>query len=355
MEGSTVHLDVDRGAGGALELRSLLGAGLVEGAPPDVLVEVLGRSIGLEAELVSPAEAEPGDLPLELGGELLAHLRLSGRGDELEPLLECASGVIALALAQERRLAITLAEDPPALLAHVLSLARERPASARRLGSFAGVDLEHPAAVACAPVSGARQALALRSVAARSLVCDEGSTVVVVAPSRQPLPLARAIARALAAAGDGATVGIAHGAVAVEGLAEAIDQARRAASAAALLGYEGEVATLADLGMRGVLATADPALHRGAEQLLAPLIEYDASHHRDLVQTLDVFLQEQGKATATARRLYLHLNTLYYRLQRIEELAGLDLDDMDTRFRLELALRLVTPAALSADGSGDGR
>ncbi len=42
---------------------------------------------------------------------------------------------------------------------------------------------------------------------------------------------------------------------------------------------------------------------------------------------------------ATADALYLHRNSLAYRLRRIEEVCGIDLDDIEDRFRLQLALK----------------
>ena len=48
-----------------------------------------------------------------------------------------------------------------------------------------------------------------------------------------------------------------------------------------------------------------------------------------------------GSPTATARLLNLHINSLYYRLQRLSELGGFDLDNPEVRFELQLALRVL--------------
>jgi sugar diacid utilization regulator len=80
------------------------------------------------------------------------------------------------------------------------------------------------------------------------------------------------------------------------------------------------------------------------------LIDYDA--HRgssDLVATLSRYLECGGNHAATAKDLTLHRNTLKYRLQRIGQLVGRDLNHPDDRFNLQLATRAwQTLQALSA-------
>jgi len=58
------------------------------------------------------------------------------------------------------------------------------------------------------------------------------------------------------------------------------------------------------------------------------------------VHTLEVFLSTCGAWQRTAEQLRVHVNTLRYRLRRIEELTGRDLGCMDDRVDFHLALRL---------------
>ncbi len=74
---------------------------------------------------------------------------------------------------------------------------------------------------------------------------------------------------------------------------------------------------------------------------LATLREYDAAHDTDMFETLASYLVHGSNATATARTLFIHRSTLLYRLERIEELTGVSLDDPDERFLLELSFRLA--------------
>jgi len=74
--------------------------------------------------------------------------------------------------------------------------------------------------------------------------------------------------------------------------------------------------------------------------LLDPLLAYDAAHPSELVRTLEVFLGTCGAWQRTAEQLHVHVDTLRYRLRRIEELTGRDLGCMDDRVDFHLALRL---------------
>jgi purine catabolism regulator len=86
---------------------------------------------------------------------------------------------------------------------------------------------------------------------------------------------------------------------------------------------------------------ADPARAQYYVNLLQPLQEYDREHHGDLVRTLAAYLRHGGNATRTADALYLHRNSMRYRLARIHALTRLDLDDADARLALQVAVLLL--------------
>ena len=87
---------------------------------------------------------------------------------------------------------------------------------------------------------------------------------------------------------------------------------------------------------------ADTALR----QVLAPLINYDEVHGSDLVFTLTVYLKNEGHVAGSAEVLFLHRNSVLYRLQRIQELSGLDIRDSQVRRLLSAALTLTEPEFL---------
>ncbi|RAJ56619.1 PucR-like helix-turn-helix protein [Streptomyces sp. Amel2xB2] len=75
-------------------------------------------------------------------------------------------------------------------------------------------------------------------------------------------------------------------------------------------------------------------------RLLAPLREYDRRHRAELLPTLAAFLDADGSWTRCASRLHLHVNTLRYRMGRIEQLTGRDLSRLEDKLDFFLALRL---------------
>ena len=75
-------------------------------------------------------------------------------------------------------------------------------------------------------------------------------------------------------------------------------------------------------------------------EALGMLSAYDAKHHTQLLETLECFIANRGKYTATYEELVVHRSTLLYRLERIVELTGLDLDDRETWQHLTLSFML---------------
>lgn len=73
-------------------------------------------------------------------------------------------------------------------------------------------------------------------------------------------------------------------------------------------------------------------------KLVLPLVDYDSERGSGLVKTLSVYFDTGTNASETADRLFLHRNSLLYRLERIQELTGLDLKESDARLALQLGL-----------------
>jgi purine catabolism regulator len=82
-----------------------------------------------------------------------------------------------------------------------------------------------------------------------------------------------------------------------------------------------------------------PELANFVEDELGALIAYDEAHSADLLRTLDAYLQANGNKIATAEILHLRRRSVYYRLERIEQVLGHSVDLPDRRARLYVALR----------------
>ena len=72
--------------------------------------------------------------------------------------------------------------------------------------------------------------------------------------------------------------------------------------------------------------------------LLQPLETQDRERGSDLIRTLSIYFAANANASEAADRLFLHRNSLRYRLERAGELTGLDLNDDRVRLALRLGL-----------------
>jgi PucR-like helix-turn-helix protein len=86
-------------------------------------------------------------------------------------------------------------------------------------------------------------------------------------------------------------------------------------------------------------------VERMAARRLAPLRELTPKARARMEETALAYVREQGNAAAMARSLGVHPQTARYRLTRLRELLGEELDDPDARFELELALRGRPPGS----------
>lgn len=103
-------------------------------------------------------------------------------------------------------------------------------------------------------------------------------------------------------------------------------------------------ALAADLGpaldVLRVLDAVRPVWERGSGPVY-DLVHADLAAGGELVRSIAAYLDAAGDVGRAARRLVLHPNTLRYRLRRVRERFGVDLDDPDTRLLLTLAVRLA--------------
>ncbi|MBQ9912193.1 MAG: helix-turn-helix domain-containing protein [Firmicutes bacterium] len=95
------------------------------------------------------------------------------------------------------------------------------------------------------------------------------------------------------------------------------------------------------------LLTATPESEKisksnAAFNTLSELYRYDQEHNTNNLELLYVYLINDRKATETAEITHMHRNNVIYRISRISEMADLDLDDPQVRFRLLLAYELFT-------------
>jgi DNA-binding PucR family transcriptional regulator len=76
------------------------------------------------------------------------------------------------------------------------------------------------------------------------------------------------------------------------------------------------------------------------DSTIGPLLQDEERNRADLLQTLEAFFQCHGNHTQTAEQLSVHRNTLFYRMNRIQEITRLDLNRPDVRLAVHLALKI---------------
>ncbi|MFE5403905.1 PucR family transcriptional regulator [Streptomyces sp. NPDC056580] len=131
-----------------------------------------------------------------------------------------------------------------------------------------------------------------------------------------------------------AAAGVGEPRIGLAELGEVWQEASAAARAALAEPRFGPVAEWRHVGPYRLLTSLPP--QTAHDPAVGPLL---APAHRELARTAEVYLDCAGQAGRTAAELGVHRQTLYYRLSRVEQLTGLDLDDGEDRLLLHMALK----------------
>ena len=134
----------------------------------------------------------------------------------------------------------------------------------------------------------------------------------------------------------------ASGAAALAGALHEAGSARRLAALRAGGAVAISVVTSDEVASHELLLASVPGsvLRSFRRRLLGPLLAYDEQHRAELLPTLREFLDCSGSWNACAAKMYVHVNTVRYRIRRIEELTGRNLSSLDDRVDFFLALRI---------------
>ena len=128
-------------------------------------------------------------------------------------------------------------------------------------------------------------------------------------------------------------------------LGTAIAEARLAHSIGERLKRVGELLTFEETGayklLFRVLAERPEEVEAFFGETLEPVVRYDADNQTDLAVTLATYLENDGNLAATAAELFTHRHTVRYRLDRIADVAGLDVSRSEDREMLSLGLKAM--------------
>ncbi len=351
-------------------------------------IAVAARSSADERSLLSGAE-DVTSLPLRVADAVVGSLHMRTRTDP-SPLVRRLL-VTMIASEVERVRAPDLASETAAAELLRVALGRE-PVSREEILSRArelSIELQDGASVIVArahpqaPTEEGWRARAravaergARAVAGRSIASlserdgAAGVEILLLIPGgEEPLAAraAEAVLREMESALSGYTFAVGRSRIAVDptDLSRAAGEALLAANVAEGGSQEGVLAFEQTGAYRLLLSTMteNPAeLQRFYAETVEPLVAYDEQYETELLQTLETFLEADGNVAGTAQRLFTHRHTVYYRLERVRELTGLDVSSSDGREKLSLGLKAMRVLGISTargpaseDGARAGR
>lgn len=294
-------------------------------------------------------------LLIHSGARTAAAIGINGPDATLEARsrLEAAAPVVGLILARQR----AVQETERRLVGELVSLVlgRQVKVAAARMSSY-GLDPNRPVVALVASITEGEPALSegerwLATQDAPGIVAVRGADLYVImgGEATQSPERASQLAESLSHAVGPDAVGIGSVAANVTQLRKSMVQARQACQ----LGMRRGGGTVVSHELAGshslLLALQDQdVLDAFRDTLLSPLEAFDDSHGSELVETLRVFLSAGGRWQAAAESLNVHVNTLRYRLSKVEELSGRRLDNTGDRVDLWLALQTPGPRVASA-------
>lgn len=122
-----------------------------------------------------------------------------------------------------------------------------------------------------------------------------------------------------------------------------VERARRAARLLLALDREGDGAATEELGLYGLLFSEVDRefVTQFIDSHLGPVRAFDRSRGTDLTATLQAWFAAEGSPSATAEQLFVHVNTVYQRLERLDTVLGPGWRRGDRALELRLALRMA--------------
>lgn len=137
-------------------------------------------------------------------------------------------------------------------------------------------------------------------------------------------------------------------------LARSAEEAERAMIVARRLSVTDRPLFYEHLGVYRLLVGPNDAIQQRqfVHEILGPLLHHDAQHGSDLVSTLRHWVSADHNVQTAARHLFVHPNTVKYRLRQIRNLIGGDPASGDIRLNVELALKILDLPRLELGEAG---
>jgi len=125
-------------------------------------------------------------------------------------------------------------------------------------------------------------------------------------------------------------------------LHKSYNEARFAITLPKLMGQKGFTKKFSDLGVFTHILSQDiEGLNSYCLKNLGGLIEYDRKNETELLPTLRIMLDNCNSWKLTAGSLFIHVNTLHYRMEKIEQILNVDLNQMNSRVNLFTSIKVL--------------
>ncbi|TDC10078.1 hypothetical protein E1267_05515 [Nonomuraea longispora] len=133
-------------------------------------------------------------------------------------------------------------------------------------------------------------------------------------------------------------------------IARSYEEARRTTEVIRRLGQRGAVVAFDKLGIgRLLLQVPDiETLREFATDILGEVLRHERKHHSEFIATLMCYFRENNSPQRASKLLHVHPNTVTYRIHRIEEITGLDLNSYRDRLAAQVALEIIDALDVSA-------
>lgn len=175
-----------------------------------------------------------------------------------------------------------------------------------------------------------------------------GALVILLEPNVNAKVLAQAILERYQANGaDNVVCGMSRLLNGLEDIRTGYDELRRSITLARRQGETGKVVVFDELVAYRLFFTVERSLlEELIQQVLGPLLNEDKNKVTELLPTVTSYIRSGGSLQQTAEKCYIHLNTVKYRLKRVEDKLGVDLSSPEDRFKLDFALRALEVLSL---------
>jgi purine catabolism regulator len=346
-----------------LRMHEALARALLSGGGLDGLVHTLAQLVGAPVAVMdaygvilaaAPAGWEWSDktgaaAPIEVAGAVIAHLRTSAEHE----VLPYAASLVGLELARRQAVLAGRRELVGQVIEDIVRASLSEGEAAKRLSTF-GVDAARPHTVLLAAAGpdadpggdrlrglpGGVYPLSAAGIEPVVTAYLGEHLVVVVGEGRPVAEVAHQSLGYVAQLGGNARVGIGGTYPGAAGLRWSFYEAREALSRGPGINAR------EPLSLPGLLLASEalPLTELG-RSVLAPLLDFDDQAGGDLVATLRAYLEEDASVARVAARLFVHRNTVRYRLDQIERLTGRTLASTQDRVQFWLALQAVALGA----------